>query len=274
MSFIDDIAGCISGKDVTVIRHEGHMMLECGNGATIIPIPVTARSPEEAAQAHAGLERSMLTYKADNPERKLVPLPEDVWRSRPDMMKARLLAQLGEFRSIFARNTSVRRITKPESAGFLNEWHTYGDAAARYRYGIFTKDGTLVAVATFSSGRKWLKDDRTIRSYEWVRYASLPGIRVIGGMGKVLKTFIREVKPDDIMSYADMEWTDGHVYTRLGFHEDGFRSPVAFCIDPRTWRRNPLDKNIDPNGVFLFHLNLGSRKFRIAGQQLYETDNE
>ena len=38
MSFIDDIAGCISGKDVTVIRHEGHMMLECGNGATIIPI--------------------------------------------------------------------------------------------------------------------------------------------------------------------------------------------------------------------------------------------
>ena len=113
MSFIDDIAGCISGKDVTVIRHEGHMMLECGNGATIIPIPITARSPEEAAQAHAGLERSMLTYKADNPERKLVPLPEDVWRSRPDMMKARLLAQLGEFRSIFARNTSVRRITKP-----------------------------------------------------------------------------------------------------------------------------------------------------------------
>lgn len=90
MSFIEDIAGCISGKDATVIRHEGHMMLECGNGATILPIPVTARSPEEAAQAHAGLERSMLTYKADNPERKLVPLPEDVWRSRPDMMKARL----------------------------------------------------------------------------------------------------------------------------------------------------------------------------------------
>lgn len=113
--------------------------------------------------------------------------------------------------------------------------------------------GTLVAVATFSNARRWKKipgnaagkTDTTItttsstdtgttgnepvmiRSYEWVRYASLLGVRVQGGMGKLLKAFIQEVDPDDIMSYAPLPigpdgtpqstGDDGEVYTTLGF---------------------------------------------------------
>lgn len=58
----------------------------------------------------------------------------------------------------------------------------------------------------------------TVKSYEWVRYASLKGVRVAGGMSKMLKTFAEELKPDDVMSYAPLsEGTEGEVYPALGF---------------------------------------------------------
>ena len=99
---------------------------------------------------------------------------------------------------------------------FLEANHSYGYAACKYCYGMFLKrhtghiaqqmesgntavstlpnhsPGTLVAVATFSNARKWIKGNQTIRSYEWTRYASLPDVRLSGGMGKMLKTFIIE----------------------------------------------------------------------------------
>ena len=99
--------------------------------------------------------------------------------------------------------------------------------------------GTLVAVATFSNARKWIKGDRTVRSYEWTRYASLPQARISGGMGRLLKHFIKEVRPDDIMTYADLEWSEGDVYMRLGFTPEGRKDPVMFTID-EDWRRTAV----------------------------------
>ena len=128
---------------------------------------------------------------------------------------------------------------------------------------MFTKSGELVAVASFSSGRTWTKGERTVRSFEWVRYASLPDVRVVGGMGKVLKAFEEDVHPDDVMSYADMEWTDGAVYERLGFIEDGIRPPVQFVVDPVSRVRTALSRADSVSGMF-YHLNMGSVKYRLA----------
>lgn len=142
--------------------------------------------------------------------------------------------------SIFARNCSVRRIDKPTAAAFLNSHHRLGDTTCRYRYGMFVErssgsgeltlpPGTMVAVSEFSNARRWLKEGRTISSYEWIRYASLPGIRVTGGMGKMLNAFIEDVHPDDIMSYADVSWPDGgDVYRVLGFEDEGLVERPGF----------------------------------------------
>ena len=143
-------------------------------------------------------------------------------------------------------------------------------------------EGTLIAVATFSNARRWVKEGKEIRSYEWTRYASLPDLRVSGGMGKMLKAFIKEVHPDDIMSYADLEWSEGEVYERLGFDAETRKEPVTFIIDPLTWerkaiRRSPVKPgmteekpgmtegdNVIPDliGDLCFR-NFGSRKFRL-----------
>lgn len=224
-------------------------------------------------------------------ERPII-ITQDRWERQRKMMKARLLAHLGIFTPAYARNCEVRRIGKEEAADFLARSHSYGDAACRYRYGMFLKrhtghlasitdgtgslliPGTLVAVAEFSNARKWTKGGKEIKSYEWTRYASLPGIRVCGGMGKMLRTFMQDVKPDDIMSYADIEWSDGNVYESLGFTKESTKDPVFFTIDSSTYERTALRTSGDnscgaiSDGIPgasepLYFKNWGSYKYRL-----------
>lgn len=138
--------------------------------------------------------------------------------------------------------------------------------------------GNLIAVATFSNARRWMKDGKEISSYEWTRYASLPDMRVSGGMGKLLKAFINDVHPDDIMSYADLEWSEGSVYKALGFREELGKEPVDFVVDGQTWERRAM-RFLDKLGMTegssrmtegssgmtgeLYFRNFGSRKFRL-----------
>lgn len=259
MDFISEIRDFFSENGIVADEtvNDGFSVFVCGN-VNVIPVSVSSVSLESAEEQHVRLSDVVSVLPG-----KKVLVPEDMWRGRPGMMRPRLLAQLGRFRSVFARNTVVSRIGKEEAASFLDRCHSYRDAASRYRYGVFTKAGELVAVASFSSGRTWVKEGRTVRSYEWVRYASLPEVRVVGGMGKVLKAFEEDVHPDDIMSYADMEWTDGAVYERLGFVEDGIRPPVQFVIDPVSWVRTALSRADFVSGMF-YHLNMGSVKYRLA----------
>lgn len=224
-------------------------------------------------------------------------VPEDRWRRQPEMMRKRILAHLEMFHSVYARNCEIRRIDKTEAAAFLEENHSYGDASCKYRYGMFLKrytghttdqempanedadgspllaPGTLVAVSEFSNARKWRKGDKTVRSYEWTRYASLAGIRLTGGMGRMLRHFIDEVAPDDIMSYADLEWSDGSAYSKLGFLKESTKEAVSFRIVPATWERIPIRASqtsspassglIQEEDAPLIYQNLGSLKYRL-----------
>lgn len=250
------LKGHFSGVEQLV--DNGFHIFSCDmlNDVNVVAVPVVSRTLEDAY-----MQADRLKETISGIDRAIV-LTEDLWWSRTDMMRFRLLAQFGVFRSVFARNTEVRRIDKIVSAEFFGNCHTYGDAAARFRYGVFQKDGTMVAAASFSSPRTWNKETGIVKSCEWVRYASLPDVRVAGGMGKVLKTFVNEVHPDNVMSYADREWTDGSVYTRLGFKEEKMREPVAFVVDPVTYRRMPL-KYAGEMQDALYHVNMGSVKYRL-----------
>ena len=235
---------------------------------------ITAKSPEEANKL-AGTAAKVIE---ELPPRPII-ITEDRWHSQHDMMKARVLAHLEVFDQVYARNCEIRKIDKATAAEFLAANHSYGDSSNRYRYGLFLKrhtghiasegdeiwkypTGTLVAVATFSNARKWVKGDRTVRSYEWIRYASLPGLRISGGMGKLLKSFIEDVQPDDIMSYADLEWSEGTVYEQLGFALEGQKEPVMFSVDEQ-WRRSPVKTEMTGPSGNLFYRNFGSNKYRL-----------
>ena len=259
--FIDDICRFLheGGSDCVAESRGGMTVLwvevpaEASGEKTvrrcIVPWSVMAGSPEEA-QEQARRMTELLNDLSAEGHRPII-ITEDRWRRQQGMMRARLLAHLESFIPMYARNCEVRKIDKETAKSFLDENHSYGDAACRYRYGLYLKrytgkrgeggihPGTLVAVATFSNARKWQKGEKVIRSYEWTRYASLPGVRINGGMGKVLKAFIKDVQPDDIMSYADLEWSEGAVYEQLGFELEGHKTPVIFAVDSQ-WQRTAL----------------------------------
>jgi hypothetical protein len=236
----------------------------------ILPLEIGSATEEEAARA--GEEASECIRFIRSSEGYPLIITEDRWHRQKEMTQARLLAHLEVFTAAYARNCEIRRIEKAEAQEFLNAHHSYGYAACRYHYGLFLKrhtghtrndipPGTLIAVATFSNARKWQKGDRYIRSYEWTRYASLPHLRISGGMGRLLKAFIEEVKPDDIMSYADLEWSEGEVYRNLGFRPEPGKDPVMFLIDSETWGRIPVKPGIKEGN--LYFRNFGSNKYRL-----------
>ena len=290
---------------VCTVTLDGH------HDRVILPIEIEALSPEQAAsQAENALEsiRMINSYDGEYP----LVITRDRWERQREMMQKRLLAHLELFLPIYARNCEVRKIDKTAAREFLEKNHSYGYAACRYCYGLFFKShtghiaqmmeggfadngrkdmssieedvpgsredmsGTLMAVATFSNARKWIKGERTIRSYEWTRYASLPEVRLSGGMGRLMKTFIKEVCPDDLMSYADLEWSKGDVYRRLGFELEGTKAPVMFAVDDR-WRRFPVKPGMTEERTGMtraetemtgepgmrFFRNFGSNKFRL-----------
>lgn len=249
----------------------------------VLPVEINEHTPEDAAAKSEETYQTILKMKSDKDYPLIIT--EDRWHRQRTMMEARLLAHLEMFGQAYARNCEVKRIEKAEAQQFMNKNHSYGHAACRYRYGLFLKRhtghiakemeamqecgasegfrddrGKLIAVATFSNARKWIKDGKEIRSYEWTRYASIPDLRVSGGMGKLLKAFITEVQPDDIMSYADLEWSEGDVYERLGFTAEAFKDPVMFSIDTGTWERSPIKSETTGD---MFFRNFGSRKFRL-----------
>ncbi len=165
---------------------------------------------------------------------------EDKWRSSNSVLKERIAAHLGRFRSIFARKCDVQKIDASIANAFLEINHFYGGAKSKYKYGLFLKD-ELVAVSEFSASRPMQRSIggnlQILNSYEWVRYASLPNCRISGGMGKMLSAFISDQAPDEIMSYADREWSGGDAYIKLGFFKAGERSPVKFFVNKKTFER-------------------------------------
>lgn len=199
-----------------------------------------------------------LTHQFSNKNLKIIHLWEDVWLSKTKIVKSRIQSLLGKSKTIPARLSQLRRITQPMLNDFLNENHLQGTTSAKLKYGLFLPkryfrilenkpDGEelLVAVASFSNGRNVVRENVKYRSYEMIRFANLCGFTVVGGFNKTLKGFIEEHKPDDIMTYADHDWSDGSNYEKLGFERIGETPPQLFYYDSTQQKRVYATENIN-----------------------------
>jgi hypothetical protein len=220
-----------------------------------------------------------LTYFKDLSEsvnlqnQRIIHLWEDVWQHKKDLVQTRILAMIGKFTRLNARHCCIERIDKPTADKFLNDNHLQGAVKAKFKYGLFLKaqyvemflgkesaKNELIAVATFSGGRTFKEGEYNgFRSYELIRFASLQGCVVVGGMNKLLKSFIEEHNPDDIMSYADRDWSDGRSYKLLGFTKINDTEPHVFYLDKQTLVRHSAKEKRE-NTIEVF--NAGSIKFK------------
>ena len=272
MAFMRECTGkeplwrCVSGAGVCVDAEERL-------AAVIVPLDFFSSGGTAERLISAGAAISGWTA-ADR-----MFLYEDRWRNSGPAVRAMMRVRMGQGLRVFARNCEVRAVTPEAAASFLQRNHVYGSARARYRLGLFRIRSTgnaeagmdqtpgMVAVATFSDGRR--REDGTV-SYEWVRYASVQGVRVVGGMGRLLDAFVATVgdgTPMDVMTYADLEWYDGRSYLRLGFKPCGDRAPVWFLCRPGCPGRQVCRTEAavdDVDGVKI--CNLGSRKYVLCGR--------
>ncbi len=193
----------------------------------------------------------LLSESINQQNQRIIHLWEDVWIDKQDLVQSRILAMIGKFSRLNARHCFIERIDMPTADKFLNDNHLQGSVKAKFKYGLFLKtqyvekfldkrsiENELIAVATFSGGRTFKEGERKgFRSYELIRFASLKGFVVVGGMDKLLKAFIAEHSPDDIMSYADRDWSDGRSYLKLGFSKIGLSKPQCFVLDKKSNQR-------------------------------------
>ena len=186
---------------------------------------------------------------------KLIHLWEDLWLSKQDQVLARIKSLIGENIRIHGRKTKVFKITKPVANSFLIENHLQGSVSSRYKIGLFEKD-ELVAVATFSALRK-MNHSENYKSAELIRFAVKAGYSITGGLSKLISFFAATYKPNDLMTYADRDWSAGEAYIKLGFRQTAVLEPQIYGLDENLNRQLKKDQEVFAQEVF----NTGSLKF-------------
>ncbi|KAJ1445690.1 hypothetical protein M885DRAFT_400611, partial [Pelagophyceae sp. CCMP2097] len=153
----------------------------------------------------------------------LVHLHEDVWRDKPEICKARLLAKVRQPpERCFARQTTARRIDAAVAGAFLREHHLWGAIRAKHKYGLFSRatsarGARLVAVATFSPRRHVRRGGVVFRSHELLRYCAERDGAVVGGITKLLAAFSKDHRPDDIVTVVDRDFGSAAGWEKIGF---------------------------------------------------------
>lgn len=112
---------------------------------------------------------------------------------------------------IYARNCVIEELNRPESEMFLNMFHLQGGSQKdRVRYGLYYHD-QLVEVMTFCKSRFTKKFD-----WELLRMCTDCDYQVVGGSSKLFKHFLKEQRPQSVISYCDLAKFTGDVYPKLG----------------------------------------------------------
>ena len=226
------------------------------------PFPLTPLTPTRwlhqidlATYARLAPERDMtffcqnLTDELAVQGQQVVHLWDDVARQKPAVVASRLAALRGESVRVPGRLTQARRIDKATAAAFLETHHLQAPLPGKVRYGLFlperyyrvlpetnllnrSADELLLAVATFAQPRTQRRPDGPHRSAELLRVASHVGTTVVGGLDKLLKSYLTNHPADDLMTYADRDWSDGASYRKLGFAQLGTTPPIRTWLHP------------------------------------------
>jgi hypothetical protein len=124
-----------------------------------------------------------------------------------------------QIQKIFARQTEIKPVDQMQRKQFFNENHIDGDVASKISFGCFY-NGNLVACISLRKplSKKW-------KNYiEIARSATIKNVRIIGGLGKLIKhvsTWTKDQGYDGILTYVDLRYGDGHGYEAVGFTNAG-----------------------------------------------------
>jgi len=166
------------------------------------------------------------TIKCLDNKIRLIHIFSDEWESKKEIIKERL-KNLTNIKNekIYARKCTIEQISKIEKKKFLDDNHLQGNDKSSIFYALKYND-KIVSLLTFGNLRRPLGNkNEKLKDYEIYRYCSL---NVIGGFTKLLNHFIKEHKPNRIITYADRNWSPSDEYCfygKVGFNFIGITKP-------------------------------------------------
>lgn len=184
---------------------------------------------------------------------ELIHVFEDEWLYTPQIVKSIIKNRLGLInKKIYARKCEIKEISNNDSKEFLNKNHIQGgECKNSVRVGLYYKD-ELVSLMTFSKGRIALggKPDE----WELVRFCNKIDLSVIGSASKLFNFFLKNYKPNRIISYSDIRLFNGDLYDKLGFKKIHESSPnYWYVLENKRYHRFRFRKDVlvkkgfDPN---------------------------
>ena len=204
-----------------------YVTLDTSDDQIIFIRKVTESLPENPKIAHFYTCSDWLLYKSE-------------------IVKSRLAHFFGKSKKLHGRDCEVKRIDAHLASEFLSRNHLHGPLTGKYKYGLFHKKIGLVGVATFAQARNFKKEDQTIVSSEMLALSLALGYSVVGGFQKLLQAHIRDRRPDEIMTYSDLDLGKHNIYRYIGFQSKGITEPKCFTVDEKG-NRTYSKKYSEPN---------------------------
>jgi hypothetical protein len=153
---------------------------------------------------------------------KLIQIFEHQWLEKKKIFKSVILNHLGKSNRIYARKCEIVELENVTT--FLESNHLQGTCSSAIKLGLIY-DNELVSVMTFGKSR-FNKN----YEYELIRFCNKLNTTVIGGASKLLSNFKTLYSPKSIISYANLQWSDGSLYKKLGFTQLNVSSPNYWWI--------------------------------------------
>ncbi|MFA5152080.1 MAG: hypothetical protein WC554_05950 [Clostridia bacterium] len=149
---------------------------------------------------------------------KLLTIWEDDWTYKTEIVKSIIKNQLGLTENrIYGRNTKIKLVEYLEKKDFLDKNHIQGNCQSSINLGLYYNN-ELVSLMTFGKKRMVLKSKSADDEYELLRFCNKLMTSVVGGASKLFSYFIKNFKPQKIISYANCDISSGQLYETLGFN--------------------------------------------------------
>lgn len=177
---------------------------------------------------------------------KSIQIWEDIWLARKFQVIQFLISITTPLKSVFARDTRIVPISADAARAFLDANHLMGFSKGSVYLGCvvplhrqfrgitseFEWDGNpLIAVAVF--GKPMIMKEEGMEgdlSGELIKMATLPTIRLVGGITKFLVAY-RLLQPvKNIMTYIDLDWNSGKGFMGIGFNVVAQTPPLLFKL--------------------------------------------
>jgi hypothetical protein len=162
---------------------------------------------------------------------ELIQIWEDDWLYKKDIIKSIILNKLKLTpNKIWARKCELKEVSDKLSKVFLENNHIQGWCVSSKRIGLFY-DNELVSLMTFGKLRKSLGQNNKENEWELLRFCNKLNTSVAGGASKILKHFIKNNLPTNIISYSRNDYSIGKLYKTLGFIESGNNISYYWVVD-------------------------------------------